>query len=296
MIVEKLMLILEKNKSLENKLFLRNLLKEAIQDFVLNFVYNHPKYKKLIFTGGTCLRKVYGLPRLSEDVDFDFIKDFDLAKFSSEIQNYFAERLQYKKLTTKFSNRENTLYLRLPVLKDLGLARTPADNQILFVRCDFAKETGKNYKTEINSISTDEFTFFIRSFDLSTLFANKIVAFLQREFFRGAKQVIPFKGRDIFDLVWFLEKSAKLDFSLQPNWERIIEKLRVKNKKEIGGLLVDKIKKVNEKDLYRDLLPFIESPVTLETFAQNFPQIIENKMQFLLNKALANKKRTPESW
>ncbi len=43
--------------------------------YILNFIYNDSQYKNLIFTGGTCLRKIYGLSRLSEDLDFDYMHD-----------------------------------------------------------------------------------------------------------------------------------------------------------------------------------------------------------------------------
>ena len=40
-----------------NSLYQRNVIKERLQDEILNFVYNNRDYNGLIFTGGTCLRK-----------------------------------------------------------------------------------------------------------------------------------------------------------------------------------------------------------------------------------------------
>lgn len=280
MIKDKLLQIVQNYKGAENRLFLRSLLKEAIQDFILNFVYNHPFYKKLIFTGGSCLRKVYGLPRLSEDLDFDFLEKLKIQKFAQEIEEYFAKKLQYKNLQVKISSREKTVFLKFPILKEIGLAKTPADSPILFARCDFAKEEIGIFKTEINSISTDEFTFFVLSFDLPTLFANKIITFLEREFFKGKDQKIPFKGRDVFDLVWFLEKSAKVDFSLQPNWQRVFKKLKIKNRKEVWKQLIEKLEKIEDRGVYNDLLPFIQSPTTIENFSKNFYNVIKGKVEY----------------
>src|SRR3990167_1977552 len=62
----------------QNRLWVRTLLKEPIQDYILHFVYNSSKYKQFIFTGGTALRKLYGLPRLSEDLDFDLRHVIDI--------------------------------------------------------------------------------------------------------------------------------------------------------------------------------------------------------------------------
>ena len=54
--------------SIETK---RILLKEALQVYVLDHLYNHPNYRRLNFYRGTCLHIVYDLNRLSEDLDFD---------------------------------------------------------------------------------------------------------------------------------------------------------------------------------------------------------------------------------
>ena len=59
-----------KSKNKSNAL-IRNKLKEYLQDIILYIIYSNKKYKDLIFYGGTLLRKVYGLNRLSEDLDFE---------------------------------------------------------------------------------------------------------------------------------------------------------------------------------------------------------------------------------
>ena len=68
-----------------DRLFIRNVLKEELQNFILNFIYTS-KYKDLIFTGGTCLRKNYGLNRLSEDLDFDYINKLNINQFAKVIE------------------------------------------------------------------------------------------------------------------------------------------------------------------------------------------------------------------
>ena len=91
MVIQNLKSVLIKNKDITNRTYLRNLLKEELQVFVLYFIYTG-KHKDLIFTGGTCLRKFYNLPRLSEDLDFDIKdKDFDFLKFQSDLKNYFIK-------------------------------------------------------------------------------------------------------------------------------------------------------------------------------------------------------------
>ncbi|EKE15377.1 MAG: hypothetical protein ACD_12C00042G0002 [uncultured bacterium] len=279
MIKQKLLQIIETNKNTGNALFVRTLLKEALQNYILNFVYDDLTYKKLIFTGGTCLRKIYGLPRLSEDLDFDFLETFNNKMFAQQVKDYFNKELQYKDLETKISLNNNIIFFKFPLLSEIGFSSN-LSQEVLFVRCDFSKEAMGIFKTEVNSISTNEFSFFALSYDLSTLFANKIIAFLSREFFKGASQTIPFKGRDIFDLIWFIEQSAKKGFSLQPYWQRIFKGLNLKSKDEVIEALQNKIKKIDKKSVYSDLLPFISSYDTLQNFTDNFVKIFEDKFNY----------------
>ena len=125
MVVENLKLILSKNKDIKSKDYLRNLLKEELQIVVLNFIYTNSKYKDLIFTGGTCLRKFYGLGRLSEDLDFDTHdgysfagKEFDYNKFANDLITYFNSVLKYKNISAKVKYK--TVFLKLPVLREIG--------------------------------------------------------------------------------------------------------------------------------------------------------------------------------
>ena len=110
--IDTLKRILEKKQSYRNPLYIRNLCKEELQNYILSYIYNSSKYRNLIFTGGTCLRKIYGLPRLSEDLDFDFTTPFSLDMFSNDIQDYFMGDLQYKNMTAKNSSNENTIFIK----------------------------------------------------------------------------------------------------------------------------------------------------------------------------------------
>lgn len=279
MIPDKLKNILHQYRAGNNNLFIRSVLKEALQDYVLNFVYNDPSYKTLIFTGGTCLRKIYGLPRLSEDLDFDFAGKFNIEGFAIKVKDYFTSELQYKDIAVKISGGGQTVFLKFPVLKELGVAKNSGDSPLLFVRCDFSEETIGVFTTEVNSVSTAEFSFFALSYDLPSLFANKIMAFLERDFFKGKEQAIPFKGRDVFDLVWFLEKSKKSDWKLKPNRNRLTKGMKIDNADKIASLIVKKVESIDKKDVYRDLLPFIESAQTLENFSDNFVFLISENIK-----------------
>lgn len=150
--------------------------KEKLLDQILDFIYNS-SFNHLIFTGGTCLRKVYGLNRLSEDLDFDFSKSgsFDIADFAKKAGEFF-------KVETKISGNEQTVFLKFP-------------NDI-FVRCDFSQSDYTSKDVQKSLIFADNRQFFVNAYTLPVLFANKAAAFLTRNFFKGKFQKVPFKGRE----------------------------------------------------------------------------------------------------
>ena len=80
-----------------NKIFKRNLLKEFLQIVVLDFIYSRPDYAEMIFYGGSCLAQCFGLPRLSEDLDFvDLRKKIDLKALAHDIADYFNNKTYNK--------------------------------------------------------------------------------------------------------------------------------------------------------------------------------------------------------
>lgn len=258
-------------------------IKDRLQDYILNFVYNHKTYKQLIFTGGTCLRKVYGLPRLSEDVDFDFTGRFYIGEFADEALKYFVEGLRYRAVEAKIAKNEKTVFFKFPeLLTQLKLVKNRGDRRAVFVRCDLAAETSGDYATEVHPIYSLDLTFFVKSYDLPTLFSNKIIAFLQRDFFRGKTQKIAFKGRDVFDLVWLFERRQKTGLELVPNWRRVLSALAVDKPEEAVRMLIDKAGRIDPADVRRDLEPFVESGETAAAFGRNFKQIIESGAQSLI--------------
>src|SRR3989338_6808547 len=71
----------------------RNALKEELQFYVLNFIYHHLEYSKWIMYGGSALRIIHGLDRMSVDLDFEIshsiTKKF-LEELKKDVEDYFA--------------------------------------------------------------------------------------------------------------------------------------------------------------------------------------------------------------
>jgi len=131
----------KKQEGLSN-FVIRNFLKEYLQYPVLNLIYRLEDYKKFIFTSGSCLRICYNMERLSENLDFDLSKnDFnnlDLSALAEILKNDFSKKYLLP-LETKVQEKSR-LYLKFPILKDLGLAENSESDQV------FISDFCKNYK------------------------------------------------------------------------------------------------------------------------------------------------------
>ena len=266
----------------KNPLYLRNLIKEEVQNYILNFVYTSQAYNtKLFFTGGTCLRRVYGLNRLSEDLDFDYPASISVEKFAGDILQYFQSEIQYRQMSASISGNGQSVFFKLPILKELKIYqdRTPED---IFVRCDFSKDRAGNYELDSNLINAGPFQFFVRSYDLATLFSNKFVAFLERVFYRGNLQKTPFKGRDAYDLFWLMQLSARSSYSLKMNQARLYSLLGEKDKIVIKKLFVERVNLLEPKYLYDDLLPLMESKSVLDGFMDGYKKYLLKYVDFVL--------------
>jgi predicted nucleotidyltransferase component of viral defense system len=104
----------KKRQGLTNDV-IRNILKEILQFYSLDFIYNSVYGKDLIFTGGSALRICYGLNRLSEDLDFDLEEDKKIDKelLVNDIINYFKKRLSFQKIEATISGKEKKIYLKV---------------------------------------------------------------------------------------------------------------------------------------------------------------------------------------
>lgn len=253
-----------------DKLYLRNSLKEVIQVYLLKFISGSKWNDKLIFKGGTALRFCFDLPRLSEDLDFDVEKfgEFDIKDFADSIKTYVSRELQYPDLEVKIAKNSRTIYLKFPILKQLGMDVESSESNIVHVRLDFAPAPNINFNTEISTRLTFGIAFIMRRYSLNDLFAGKIGAIISREKIEGTELVERFKGRDYFDLVWFLEKKTK------PNWD-MIEKQTGFDKKTVKLKLNEKVAKVTKELLVEDLSPFIDNPVFIKDFAQNYHELLQ---------------------
>lgn len=270
MFLNDLRIVYQNNKD-KSPVFLRTLFKETVQYYLLDFISKSIWLENLIFKGGTCLRICFNLPRLSEDLDFDIAdpKSFDIRIFIAQLSSYFIKTLQFSKLTIKLADNKRTIYIKFPILTDIGVPLRKNESNVLFVRVDLSYSVGKNYKTEISIKSTYNFSFLIKRYSLPDLFAGKISAILTREALQGKVKKERLKGRDYYDLIWFLEKGAR------PNWLYLKEITNLTKTQAIKKL-EQKINRISPQFIENDLIPFFEDIVFIKNFAKNFKNLFQN--------------------
>lgn len=249
-----------------------NQIKEYLQNIILEYIYNSKPYNEtLVFMGGTCLRFCFALPRLSEDLDFDTGENFDPLPLAKDLKNYFKTKL-LTDVDFSIKGKEKKLYLKFPILQNLGL--TFYKSNLLFLKIEVTQNDIRLCKVEPSMIEKNGKTYFLRRYSLPDLMAGKIHAFLTRVFYKGKKNEIDFKGRDIFDLAWYMGKN------IVPGEKKLGQgfketKYAGLKLEELLNIVLSKAKTLKKEYIERDLINFIEDPSALENFFNNYIEIIE---------------------
>jgi predicted nucleotidyltransferase component of viral defense system len=254
-----------------NNLYKRNLLKEYLQVVVLDFIYSHPVYSQLLFYGGSALAQCFDLQRLSEDLDFiDETKKVKPAKLAKDLEDYFQKRTDLSVRTTVQKFR---VHLKFPILRDLGLStRDETDDLFLKVEVYSQFDFCETYKTDIRPIFKYNRSVLIKTLDASTLMATKVRAILFRKWEKTDKQgntTVKVKGRDYFDLLWYLQKG------IQPNLSCIEN---VENMKDLKEKLLDMIARIDSKSIQLDLEALIANPGFVSNMSKNMKAILEREI------------------
>ena len=272
MIEEALKNIIKEKRALSvNPMLIRNYLKEYFQYLVLNLTYNDKKWKELVFKGGSCLRVCFNLPRLSEDLDFDYDEGQIGKKILPQLENFLKEEIEDK----YFSNLETKvqgdirIYLKFPILRSLGLSNQSQTDK-LYVKIETSNKINPFASFILTPISKFGFNFIVKSYDLPSLMTGKINALLYRIWFKGEENEIDVKGRDFYDIFWFLQKGV------EPNWKMLRKLTGVKNREELKKVLLARIQKaVTPQKLAYDLKNFINDKQFVDDFSKNYLEIIK---------------------
>jgi len=178
----------------------RNVAREYLQARVLAALQRAGAMIPLAFHGGTALRFLYAIPRWSEDLDFALEQAPESYDFRGYLAAIVAElgREGYK-IECKVSDHKvvHSAFVRFPGLPhELGLSARRDESLAVRIEIDTRPPQGARLET---TIVRRHVIMHLLHHDQASLLAGKLHAVLQRPYV---------KGRDIFDLIWYLSDPA----------------------------------------------------------------------------------------
>jgi predicted nucleotidyltransferase component of viral defense system len=239
-----------------------NVAREFLQELILQIMDRSGYFSGLAFVGGTALRILYDLLRFSEDLDFCLINKrgfkFDrlLAAIRKELElNGFEIEISRGKDRTVLSE-----FIKFKgLLYELGIAGQKSEK--LFIKLEIDSNPPSGYGTEVQLVNKD-FLFKVQSYDLPSLFASKLHAFLFRKYA---------KGRDCYDLLWFLSKRTPVNYKLLSAAASQTENKTFHiNAELLKRMLIDKVNKADFSHVSRDVAVFLHKKEEKEYFKKEY--------------------------
>lgn len=227
-------------------------IREYLQEYALYTLDRTRIYRQLLFCGGTALRFLFKLKRYSEDLDFSAAEECDFEEILKVLQREF-EAAGYE-MSVKYSTRSNvnSAFLKFPgLLNEFGLSGHRTETLSVKLEIDTRPPAGGIPETTpVNRT----FMFHIQHFDLASLFAGKVHAVVTRAYT---------KGRDWYDLVWYLTGFP----DLVPNLEMLNNALLQTDPDNDHvtpatwkSMLLEKAEATDLAEAAKDALRFLEVP------------------------------------
>lgn len=178
----------------------RNQVREYTQARVLECLQRAGAMIPLAFHGGTALRFLYAIPRYSEDLDFALEQahaQYDLRAWLRDIQSQLAAEGYAVEVKLNDQKTVHNAWVRLPGLLH-ELALSPYRDEVLAVKLEVDTNPPAGAVLD-TTIVRRHVTLQLQHHDRASLLAGKLHALLQRPYL---------KGRDVYDLLWYLGDPA----------------------------------------------------------------------------------------
>jgi hypothetical protein len=241
-----------------------NLAREYLQARILLALQEAGAMIPLAFQGGTALRFLFDVPRFSEDLDFALERPgrrgFDLESFEERVIARL-EREGYEVATARRTDRVvQSIMAAFPgLLHEAGLSARASQRVNIRIEVDTKPPAGAGLET---TIVRRHALLNIQHHDRPSLLAGKLHAILQRKWT---------KGRDLFDLFWYLSDPrwpgpnlALLNNALQQTgW-----KGRALDAASWSATVRDRIEALDWSAAERDVAPFLEPGPAVALFGK----------------------------
>ena len=262
-------------------------LREIMQEITLAGLSRTDFFEKAAFYGGTALRIFYGLERYSEDLDFSLLKpdsNFSIEPYFKAVIDEFKSlgltvSIKEKKKTKQTAIdsaflKAETIWQEI-VLEDIIKETGVRSNKTLKIKIEVDRQPPLNFKTE-EKLLLRPFSFYVKCFTKPSLFAGKMHALL----FRKWKNRV--KGRDWYDLEWYIKKGIPLDvnhFLARAKDTNDWQDDRISNE-QIIKLFDTKIKSVSFSSIKEDVVRFIKNDDVLNIWSPEYFKDLIEKIKF----------------
>jgi predicted nucleotidyltransferase component of viral defense system len=237
----------------------RNRVREYLQAMILGSLQRAGAFVPLAFQGGTALRFLYAIRRFSEDLDFALERPdrgYDFNGYLRAIQGDLVREGYEVGVRANDRKVVHSAFVSFPGLL-FDLALSPHRNESLSVKIevDTRPPAGSILET---TLVRRHLTLRLQHHDRSSLLAGKLHAILQRPY--------P-KGRDIYDLIWYLSDPSwpapnliLLNNALrQSDWQK-----PAPTDETWRELVRQRIETFDWERIVADVQPFLESPSELD--------------------------------
>lgn len=252
-------------------------LREIMQQLALAGLSRSGFFSKAAFYGGTALRIFYGLDRFSEDLDFSLLQkdeNFNLEYYLKFIEDEFLAQGMVVTIKTKHKSvvsavesaflKSETFWGELILetsVPGLGIKQ----NIGLKIKIEVDTKPPLGFETE-EKLLLKPYSFYVKCFVLEDLFAGKMHALLFRKWGNNVK------GRDWYDLEWYIKKGINL------NLQHFLSRARdssdwskeTNSESEFKKLLTARIENLNIEIAKKDVERFIQNPKVLQIWSKQY--------------------------
>lgn len=239
--------------------------REVMQKVALAGLNRGGFFNHAAFYGGTCLRIFYGLKRFSEDMDFSLTEK----NTRIHIENHFQAIVDefrivglaveiVKKDKKTFGSVESAFLKEDTEAYDIKFQT----RKILKIKIELDTNPPLGFSTEQKLLMLP-YSFPVRCFSLSDLYAGKMHALVYRTWQRRVK------GRDWYDFEWYVRNRVPLDFN------HLRERIREFNGKNISreefvNVLRERLSNTDINHVKQDVIPYIRNARDVEIWSNDY--------------------------
>ena len=180
--------------------------KDYLQHIILLYIFKHSD-DSLIFKGGTCLQKVYGLNRFSEDLDFTINREMDEEMLVEEV----VKGLRYHGFPSEIEIKKHGINTGIRFLIH-GPLYVGTRRSMCSLKMDVSRRERVIMDSEpitVYPLYDEIFPYLALCMNKMEILAEKIRALLTRD-----------ATRDLYDLFFLVKKG------IEPNMDMVKEKLK----------------------------------------------------------------------